>query len=104
MEILRVVLHYGMHYLLPFIIAFTFFRNSFWKASLIILSANLIDLDHLLVSPIFDANRCSIGFHFLHSYWTILIYFLMLIPKYTRLIAIGLTWHIFTDFIDCFWI
>lgn len=104
MEIFRFVLHYGMHYLLPFIIALVFFRNSFWKAGILILSANLIDLDHLMSSPVFDANRCSIGFHILHSYFAIIVYFVLLIPKTTRYVAIGLILHILTDYIDCLWI
>ncbi|MFO7828251.1 MAG: DUF6122 family protein [Bacteroidales bacterium] len=104
MEILRFIIHYGMHFILPFGIAYIFFRKNFWKASLLILSANLIDLDHLLVTPIFDPDRCSIGFHLLHSYPAIIIYFgLLLVPK-VRLIAIGLLLHIFTDFMDCLWI
>jgi hypothetical protein len=93
-----------MHYIIPFIIALVFFRKNFWKASLLMLAANLIDLDHLLANPVFDPNRCSIGFHFLHSYYAIAVYFILLIPKTTRLIAIGLIMHIFTDFIDCIWI
>lgn len=101
MEILRFSLHYGMHYLLPFAIAYFFFRKYFWKASLIMLLANLIDLDHLLANPVFAPDRCSIGFHFLHSYIAIVMYALLLaIPK-IRIIAIGLIWHIITDFVDC---
>ncbi len=104
MEILRFIIHYGMHFLLPFVIAFIFFRKNFWKASLLILLANLIDLDHLLASPIFDPDRCSIGFHLLHSYPAILIYMILLMIPKVRLIAIGLLLHILTDFIDCLWI
>jgi len=104
MEIIRFIIHYGMHFILPSIIAFVFFRDSFWKVSLLILSANLIDLDHLLASPVFDPNRCSIGFHILHSYYAIVVYFILLIPKATRIFGIGLLLHILTDFTDCFWI
>lgn len=104
MDFLRPVLHYGMHYLMPFIIALIFFKKDFWKASLIMLAANLIDLDHFLATPVFDPDRCSIGFHYLHSYFAITIYFLLLIPKLTRLVAIGLLLHIFTDYLDCLWI
>jgi hypothetical protein len=34
------------------------------KAYLILIATMLIDLDHLLVEPIFETNRCSINFHF----------------------------------------
>ena len=27
----------------------------------------LVDLDHLLAEPVFDPERCSVGFHPLHS-------------------------------------
>lgn len=93
-----------MHFLLPFVLAALFFREKFWKASLIMLAANLIDLDHLLVTPIFDPGRCSIGFHYLHSYLAITLYFILLVPKTTRIVAIGLLFHIATDYIDCLWI
>jgi len=104
MEILRFIIHYGMHFLLPFVIAFLFFRKKFWQASLLILSANLIDLDHLLATPIFDPERCSIGFHLLHSYPAIFLYMVLLLVPKVRLIAIGLLLHILTDFMDCLWI
>lgn len=104
MDLVRPLLHYGMHFIMPFIIAFVFFKKDFWKASFLILAANLIDLDHLLANPIFDPNRCSIGFHFLHSYTAIVIYALLLLIPKIRIVAIGLLLHIITDFWDCLWI
>lgn len=64
----------------------------------------LVDLDHLLATPIFNPCRCSIGFHPLHSYMAIAAYFLLLVPKKTRIIAIGLLLHMLTDGIDCLFI
>lgn len=61
----------------------------------------LIDLDHLLASPIFSANRCSINFHPLHSYYAIAVYVALLIPKKTRLVGLGLVIHILADTTDC---
>ena len=61
----------------------------------------LIDLDHLLATPIFSPNRCSINFHPLHSYYAIAIYFMLLIPKKTRLIGLGLVIHILAETGDC---
>ena len=101
MEIFRFCLHYGMHFILPFAIAFIFFKEDFWKASIIILLANLIDIDHLLANPILDSNRCSIGFHPLHSYYAIVIYLVLLANKKFRIIALGLLLHILVDFSDC---
>jgi hypothetical protein len=65
------------------------------------LLAFVIDLDHLLVSPIFDPNRCSINFHPLHSYYAIAIYIIGLIPRKTRMVSIGLVTHIMADMADC---
>ena len=44
----------------------------------IMIATMLVDLDHLLANPIFDPNRCSIGFHFLHSEIAIIGYVFML--------------------------
>ncbi len=61
----------------------------------------LIDLDHLLANPIYDATRCSIGFHPLHTLFPIIIYLVAcFIPK-TRYIGIGLIIHMLLDSIDC---
>ena len=99
---LRPFLHYGVHFLLPLAIAIIFYKPKYLKAYLILLCAFIIDLDHLLATPIFHPNRCSINFHFLHSYYAITCYLLLLIPKVTRLFGIGLICHIIADSLDCF--
>ncbi|UMB55488.1 DUF6122 family protein [Lutibacter sp. A64] len=101
---IRFIIHYGMHFIVPGIIAFLFFKNSWKKVWFIFILTMSIDLDHLLATPIFEANRCSINFHPLHSYYAIGIYCLLLIPTKTRIVAIGLLFHIVTDSIDCLWI
>ncbi len=63
----------------------------------------LVDVDHLLASPVFAPNRCSIDFHILHSYYAIGVYLALLYFKKLRIIAIGLLFHMVTDFIDCLW-
>ena len=93
--------HYGLHFGLPLLIALLFFKQNWLKAYAIMLLAFIIDLDHLLASPIFDPNRCSINFHPLHSYYAIVVYVLFLIPKKTRLYGIGLIAHIIADTADC---
>ena len=61
----------------------------------------LVDLDHLIATPIYDAARCSIGFHPLHQFVPIMIYsFACFVPK-TRLIGLGLIIHMILDSIDC---
>ena len=67
------------------------------------LATMLVDLDHLLATPIFDPGRCSINFHPLHTYWAMAGYVVLLFFKKTRIIAVGLLFHMFTDYIDCQW-
>ncbi len=93
-----------MHFIVPGIIAFLFFKNSWKKVWFIFTLTMLIDLDHLLATPIFEANRCSINYHPLHSYYAIGFYCLLLIPTKTRIVAIGLLFHMLTDALDCLWI
>ena len=99
---LAAILHYFLHLIFPIIIAFLFFRKDWKKVYLIFLSTMLVDLDHLIADPIFKADRCSINFHPLHSYFAILVYFLMIfIRKPFNLVGYGLLFHMLTDFIDC---
>ena len=98
---LQFVLHYALHFLFPGLIAWVFFRNNWKKAWLIMIATMLVDLDHLLASPIYAPNRCSINFHILHSYYAITVYLVLLYFKKFRIVAIGLLFHMLTDFIDC---
>lgn len=98
---LRHLIHYGIHFLAPILIAFWFFKKDWKKVALILLAGILIDLDHLLATPLFDTDRCSIGFHPLHSYWAILGYAILPFFKSTRLIGLALIIHIFADLMDC---
>lgn len=97
------ITHYFLHFVFPVIIAFLAFKPHGLKVSAILLSTMLVDLDHLLASPMFDACRCSINFHPLHSYPAILVYVIALFPARTRIFAIGLLMHMATDQIDCIW-
>ena len=102
-DILPSIVHYGLHLLVPGLIAYIFFRPYWKRVWFIFLLTMLVDLDHLFANPIFDPERCSIGFHFLHSYIAIVIYAVLLFFKKTRIVAIGLLFHIITDFQDCLW-
>ena len=63
----------------------------------------IVDLDHLLADPIYVADRCSINFHPLHSYYAIALYFIMsFFRKPINIIGIGLVLHMIADFTDCF--
>ncbi|QFZ55264.1 hypothetical protein FEZ18_10835 [Oceanihabitans sp. IOP_32] len=98
---LQTAVHYGCHFLIPLFVALIWYKSQWKIAFLIMISGMLIDLDHLLATPIFDPNRCSINFHLLHSYYAMIVYVLLLIPKKTRLIGLGLVIHIFSDVVDC---
>jgi hypothetical protein len=100
---LQFTVHYGLHFIVPGLIAWLFFRKNWKIAWLIMIATMLVDLDHLLANPVFSADRCSIGFHILHSYIAIGIYIVLLLFKRTRIVATGLVFHMFTDLIDCFW-
>src|SRR5690606_41366622 len=97
----QTIAHYCIHFLLPLVVALVFYKNQWKYAFLIMLAGMLIDLDHLLTTPIFDPNRCSIGFHPLHSYFAMTFYIFLLIPKKSRLVALGLVIHIIADMVDC---
>lgn len=98
---LQTFAHYGCHFLLPLVVAFLFFKSNWKHAYLVMIAGMLIDLDHLLATPIFDPNRCSIGFHPLHSSFAILFYFFLCFPKKSRLVGLGLVIHIISDAVDC---
>lgn len=62
----------------------------------------LVDIDHLLATPIYDPMRCSIGFHPLHKLPMIVIYVAMLAFNKTRLIGLGFLIHMALDSLDCY--
>jgi hypothetical protein len=85
----------------PGAIAWLFFREYWLKAWLIMLATMLVDLDHLLATPVYDPARCSIGFHPLHHWPAIGIYALAVFFRPLRLVAIGLLTHMLLDGLDC---
>ncbi len=96
------VLHYSMHLLVPLLFAWLCAPKNWKRAYLILLATMLVDLDHLLVDPIFRADRCSIHFHLLHRYEIWPIYLgMILFRSPIRWIGLGLTWHMLTDLADC---
>lgn len=103
LSILQTAVHYSFHFLVPGLIACLFFRHHWKRAWLIMIATMLVDLDHLLADPIFDPDRCSIGFHPLHSYYAIGIYVLLAFFPRLRIVAVGLLWHMATDWQDCWW-
>ena len=103
LKVLQTIIHYSLHFIAPGLLAWLFFRDRWKKALLIMIATMLVDLDHLLATPIFEPGRCSIGFHPLHSYPAIAVYFLLLFLPKLRIIAVGLLFHMLTDWQDCLW-
>jgi len=95
------MIHIILHFALPLMVAAGFYRKKWFKAWFIMMLTMLIDLDHLLAIPIYDPNRCSIGFHPLHHPGLIVVYALFLVFPKTRLIGLGLVIHMVLDAIDC---
>lgn len=93
--------HMALHALVPLAVALAFHRHRWRRAWLIMLAAMLVDLDHILADPIFDPERCSIGFHPLHSGPAIAAYAALTLPAATRLPATGLLIHMAVDASDC---
>ena len=64
----------------------------------------IMDADHLLADPVFDPDRCSVGFHPLHTVWAAAAYlFLLVMPSWKlRAVAVGCLFHLFTDGMDCY--
>ena len=95
------MLHIALHFSVPLILARFAYLRRWQSAYLILMATMLIDLDHLLADPIYDANRCSIGFHPLHGAAPIALYCgLCVVPKF-RIVGIGLVLHMFLDGLDC---
>lgn len=94
-------MHILLHFLIPAIVVGFFFRRDWKSAYPVMASTMLIDIDHLIASPIYDPARCSIGFHPLHGLLPISLYVsLCFFPK-TRYIGIGLVIHMVLDSLDC---
>ncbi len=99
---MQTFIHYFLHLGFPLFIAHRFFRKDWGKIYLILIATMLVDLDHLVANPIFQANRCSINFHPLHTYYAMIVYVILLFfRKPFNIIGIGLLFHMLTDFIDC---
>ena len=100
---LRPLIHIVLHFAVPGLLAHRFYRDRWKMAWLVMMATMVVDLDHLLADPIFDPNRCSIGFHLLHGWEAAIVYAVMIaIPKWwVRALALGALWHVTVDSIDC---
>ena len=95
------MLHLALHFLVPAVITGIFYRKRWKTVYSLMMASMLVDLDHLLANPIYDPQRCSIGFHPLHEPWFIIVYALLCVSAKSRVIGIGLMIHMVLDSIDC---
>ena len=103
MAVLQLILHYGGHWVAPLLMARLTQGVHWLRFGAVMLAANLIDSDHLLADPMFDPNRCSIGFHPLHGWIAAAAYLALLaVPRWwSRAFGLGALWHLAVDYGDC---
>ena len=95
------MIHLTLHFIVPTLVVSLFYRESWKFAYTIMIATMLVDVDHLLANPIYDPERCSIGFHPLHRIELVIFYALLCFVPKTRLVGLGLSIHMALDAIDC---
>lgn len=100
---LRFPIHMILHFLVPGLVARFYWRAQWRRAWLIMMATMAVDLDHLLADPLFDPDRCSIGFHPLHTWPAMVLYVALCAHPRTRLVGVGLVIHMILDGLDCIW-
>jgi len=82
-----------------------FISGSFIKITttdlILLLSAELIDLDHLFSKPIYHPKRNPFKTHFLHKHYLIIIFIsiILLFIRPTLFLGIGLLSHLILDYV-----
>ena len=94
-------IHFGFNVLVYYLTSLVFPVEFLWVNTLYLLSAELIDLDHLWSKPIYKPGRNSLTTHFLHKNWKWVGFFSLLsLPFHPlRFIGLGLISHLFLDYI-----
>lgn len=93
--------HILLHVLLPGAVARLAFPQRWPRAWGVMVATMVVDADHLLATPIYAPDRCSIGFHPLHTWPAILLYLALAAAPRTRVVGVGLVLHIVLDALDC---
>ncbi len=97
---IRFIIHYGLHFIAPIFIARAYDKELWKKVYGVFCASMLVDLDHLLSTPIFDPHRLSVGHHLLHSYAALGIYAVGLMFRPTKVLCFALIFHMFSDLVD----
>ncbi len=111
------MLHIVLHFVVPALIALVLAPDRWLKTWLILTATMLVDVDHLLANPVYDPERCSIGFHPLHTVPAMATYAALFasplalrridalrdsfVVRTSSLIGLGLLVHMALDGIDC---
>ena len=101
---LRAGIHMVLHFAAPAAAARLAFRDAFWKSWAVMSATIVVDLDHLLADPVFDPDRCSLGFHPGHSVAAMVAYGLLALlseAPLLRWVGVGLLIHMGLDGLDC---
>ena len=99
----RTLVHNFLHFFVLALATWIFYRKNWRNSYIFLMLTMMVDLDHFIADPIFDPQRCSIGFHPLHSEIAITFFALMLIHKKLRIFGFGLLIHMSLDGLDCAW-
>lgn len=112
------MLHIALHVIVPVLVALAFFRRRWKHAAMLLVGTMVVDVDHLLADPIYDPERCSIGFHPLHTVFPIVLFAVLALlpwvigrsvaaPRWksalptVHLVGLGLLIHMALDWGDC---
>ena len=112
------MIHLALHFIAPLLVALAFYRRRWRNAFLVLVATMIVDVDHLLADPIYDPERCSIGFHPLHTLPAIAVYAVLFVlpllvgrrreskalagrARLVHLVGLGLLIHMALDGIDC---
>jgi hypothetical protein len=99
----RALLHGVLHLVVPALAARLFWRRRWKRVAAALILMNLVDLDHLLATPVYDPGRCSLGFHPLHSWPAQVLWAGLAVWRPTRVVGVGALIHMALDGIDCAW-
>ena len=101
---IRPLVHLVLHVLVPGAVARIAYLDRWRVVWMVMVATMVVDLDHLLADPVYDPQRCGLGFHPLHTYPAIAIYAVLTLLPSTRIVAVGLVIHMVLDGIDCVWL
>ena len=62
------MLHILLHFTVPALLTLCVKTRPWWQVYGLLMLGMVIDIDHLLASPIYAPLRCSMGFHPLHTF------------------------------------